>query len=493
MKPNENGDAPSSDDAASGGGGFLAHLPTILWQRKWIVLIPFVLATLVALAAVVLLPSVYRSTALMQVQSPQLPGEVTGGNNAEIVDRRIARIRQQVTSRPDLVALIEKHGLYKSEKNRKPLSEVINDMRDAIVLTPTLADVPSARADQRTIAFELSYDYSEPGPTQAVTQELTDRILQLDATTNASQATNTVQFLSDQAKGLEEQIAAVQGQINGITARYGNVLGRTGIGVMGSNSGSYDIQIAQLQRENATLAEQRDASKMGDNRDPLVVAAEGQLAAARAVYSENHPDVQIAKQRLAQAKELSKTRQAALPYEAIDRQIAFNNSQIATLRGAKSQELSQAAASMNAQAQAPAVQQQISDLQERLSGLNDQYKTVSTRLMAAQAGVRADDQMMGERLSVVDPPVLPDSPVKPNRPLLLALGAASGLALGILAALAIELLLSPVRDPAQLAALTGEAPLCVVPLIEPRVADKSKRERPRTWWRFWQRGKALPQ
>lgn len=491
MRPGEHDEVLEQD--SSGGGGFLTHLPTVLWHRKWIVLIPFGICTLAALAAIILLPSTYRATAVMQVQSPQLPGEVTGNNNAEIVDRRIARFHQQVTSRPDLVALIEKHGLYKNERSRKALSDVIDTMRDSITLTPTLADVPSARADQRTIAFELSYDYSEPGPTQAVVQELSDRILELDATSNATQATDTVQFLTDQAKTLESQIAQIQGQISAITSRYGGVLGRSGAGAMGVTTGSYDIQIAELQRQNAGLAEQRDAARMGDTRDPIVVAAEGQLAAARAIYSESHPDVQAAKQRLAEANELAKSRQAAVPYDAIDRQIAFNNSQIATLRGAKAQELSQAAAAVNAQSQAPLVQQQISDLQGRLTGLNDQYKTVSTRLMAAQAGVKADDQMMGERLSMIDPPVVPDAPVKPNRPLLLALGAVAGLALGVLAALATELLLNPIRSPAQLTALTGEAPLVVVPYIDPRNAGSAGRKRSHSWWRSLQRRKASAQ
>ena len=461
-------DAYQLDDepsASSAGGGFLSQLPVILWQRRWLIIIPFVTLVVAAAAAALFLPPVYRSTALIQVQSAQLPGAVTGSGNVEIVDRRIARIRQQVTSRPDLIALIQKYNLYAGERDRRPLSKVIEDMRDAIVLTPTMAEASSGRPDERTIAFELSFDYSQPQPAQAVAQELSDRILQLDATNNATQASNNVQFLTDQAKNLESQIAQIQDQITGISSRYGRVLGSSNIGLIGGSSGSYDVQIAQLQRENSVLIAQRDAARGGDNRDPVIAAAESQLAAARAVYSENHPDVKIAKQRLAEAIAFAKNRAAVGPNQDLDKQIAFNNAQIASLRGAKSQEQGQISAAMSAQSQAPVVQQKISDLQQTLSGLNEQYKSISAQLMAAKAGVRADDQMMGERLTVVDPPVVPDNPVKPNRLLILALGAAAGLGLGVVLALGIEMILSPVRDPAQLAAITGEPPLGVIPMI----------------------------
>jgi uncharacterized protein involved in exopolysaccharide biosynthesis len=223
------------------------------------------------------------------------------------------------------------------------------------------------------------------------------------------------------------------------------------------------------------LLAQRDIAKTSATRDPAVVAAENALAAARSVYSESHPDVALAKQRLAEVQALAKTESRKPPIDLIDQQIAFNNSQISTLRAARAQDAAQISSTLSAQSRAPLVQQQLSELEQQLTGLNDQYQEVSKRLLAAKAGVRAEDEQMGERLAVVDPPVIPDSPTSPNRPLLAALGIAGGLALGILLALAVELLLRPIRDPAKLAQLTGRAALGVVPVI-------SRRPTARTGW-----------
>src|SRR3546814_1521610 len=100
-----------------------------------------------------------------------------------------------------------------------------------------------------------------------------DRILQLDARGNSEQATNTVQFLTDQATGLETRIGDLQSQIAAINARNGGVLASGGV-MIGSGAGSYDVQIAALQRDNQTLLLQRNVAQTSDERDPVVIGAE---------------------------------------------------------------------------------------------------------------------------------------------------------------------------------------------------------------------------
>ncbi len=469
----------TSLEAEPTGGNFLQQLPVILWQRRWFIIVPSIIGIVGALAAILLVPSVYRSNAIMLVESPQLPKEVLGMDTGNLIDRRIAAIRQQITARPDLIQLIERHGLYASERKRTPLSDVIADMRSSITLTPSEASAPSAGAgaENRTIAFELAFEYSQPAQTQAVAQELMDRVLQLDARGNAEQATNTVQFLTDQSAGLETQIAALQSQISQINAENGSVLSGGGM-IMGGGGGSYDVQIAALQRDNQLLIQQRSLAQTSDQRDPIVSAAETRLAGARSVYAETHPDVVMAKQALAEAKRLAKDNSAKIPINTLDEQIAFNNSQISALRSAKAGETAQVSSQLAARARAPLVQQQLGELQQRLTAVNAQYEQVQNQLMGARAGVRAEDEQMSERLSVVEAPVIPDQPSWPNRLLLAALGIGGGISLGFVLALAVELVLRPIRDPSALKAILGSPPLGIIPMIE------AVRIQPKGWKRF---------
>src|SRR3546814_4892549 len=77
----------------------------------------------------------------------------------------------QITARPDLIQLIERHGLYASERKNTPLSEILDEMRSAISLTPAETSTGNG-SENRTIALELAFEYSRPDQTQAVTQDL---------------------------------------------------------------------------------------------------------------------------------------------------------------------------------------------------------------------------------------------------------------------------------------------------------------------------------
>lgn len=452
-------------------GGLIAQLPSIIWQRKWYLIIPLILAVVGAIAAILILPREYESGATLLVQSPTLPNEVIGaGNDSELIDRRIEALRQQIISRPKLLALIEANELYGSERARRSLSSIIDTMRDKITLTSMGAELGAARPQDRTIAFRLSYRYEDPNKAQTIAQSLMEQVVELNSTADVAQANQTVQFLKEQQNELRASIGTAEGQISSLNLRYGGVLSRAGSPIIGGG-GSYDVQIAELNRANSNLQMQRRNLKTDDTRDPVVAGAEQALASARAVYAEGHPDVMIAKQRLEEAKKLAAQNVKKLPSENIDEQIAFNNQQISSLRSAKAREQSQSIAIATSQSQAPAVQQQATQLQQKLDGLNRQNDALTQRLMTAEASARAANEQLGERLVVVDPPVIPDEPASPNRLLITAVALAGGLGLGALLALAVEMFLNPIRTPGRVAAITGAPTLALIPVIEPREID----------------------
>jgi len=449
------------------GAGIIPYLPAILWQRRWWIIAPAVAGTVIGVAAASLTPASYQSSATLLVESPQIPANVGGqmaSSSTNLIDRRIASVRQQILSRPDLIELVEGNNLYPDERRRGKLSEVLDTMRGATSITPVSADIGGPGSN--TIAFSLSFRYPEAVKAQIVAQDFVERLVKLDASQTAEQATGTVEFLQQRANDLAGQVSAIERQIESIKLANGMALSTGNSMMIQAGGGGYETQIAQLQRENAQLTAQLRQQSGAVDRDPVVAAAETQLASARAIYSDNHPDVRAAEQRLAEAKRLGAQNVSRADVGgAIRNQIAANNASIANLRSAMGTEQSRTAALAQAQARAPAVLEQISQLQARADGLRTNYQAAQTDLMNARGSAQISEQRRGERLTVIDPPVVPDKPISPNRPVLVLGGLIGGAGLGVVIAFLLELIARPIRGVGALQNVIGEPPLVIVPKL----------------------------
>jgi len=443
------------------------YLPVILWQRRYYVLICFLVLLLVGIVAAFGLPRTYRSTATLLVQSQDLPTSIVESPTNSAVEQRIARIREQVLSRGDLIQLIEQDDLYPSERRTKPLSTIIEKMRHSTNVGALSSDIGQSSGTQNnTIAIAMSFDYPDPGKAQAVLQSFVSKFLTMDSQDVEDQATLTVRFLQDQAGKLQAQISTVEGQLTELKARNGAALATNGMPAV-LDTGSVSAQIAALQNENRQLIAQ---NRRGGNGTDALGAAEAALAAAQAQYSDSHPDVVAAKERVKELRQMSAARGVDT---TLQEQIAANNAAIRQLMDQRDATMAKANAAVAGSARAPAILEQAMQLENRATALRNQYQQVAENLLKAQNSARMATEQRAERLSLVEPANLPDRPFSPNRPFLIAAGAAAGLGLGLLLALGIELVNRPVRSPRQLEQL--DLPVIgLVPLLKSKPQSRPK-------------------
>lgn len=436
------------------------HLPVILWQRRYYVLVSFVAVLLVAAIAAFSLPTTYRSTATLLVQSQDLPQSVVDAPAGGAIEQRIARIREQVLSRGDLIQLIEQNDLYPEERRSKPLSKIIENMRHAANVSALSSDIGQQSGTQNnTIALAMSFDYPDPIKAQAVLQSFVTKFLSMDTQDVEDQAGVTVRVLQDQANKIQTQISAIDGQITALKAKNGAALAATGAAPL-IDTGSFSAQITSLQNENRQLISE---SRHPAQRNDALGAAEAALAAAQSQYSDTHPDVIAAKERVAQLRRM--TQQSSSGGDAIQEQITANNAAIHQLMDQRDAMLARANASLAGQSRAPAIEEQAMQLENQSSTLRNQYQQVAENLLKAENSQRMASEQRAEHLSLVEPANLPDHPFSPNRPRLIIAGAAAGLALGLLLAIGLELLNRPIRSPRQIENL-GLPIIGVVPLLK---------------------------
>jgi polysaccharide biosynthesis transport protein len=456
---------PESQAEEPNMAGFISALPTILWHRRWLIIIPAVLALIGAIVAAVVMHPVYESRATVLIESQQLPDELIGtpggGDINDAIGQRVARARERVLSRMDLIRMIRTYNLYPEQQRTSPLSAIVDKMRSDTVIQAVSNDIQissNRRNGLNTIAIMVGFRYDDPQKAQIVAQQYVDHFLEADASTQASQATDAVNFLTEQARDLQSRIGDVENRMTQIQSANGMVLALgQSTGDRAADVSRIDSDIAGLQAENARLAGSVGAAAP----DSAVTAAEAQLRVAQARYSDSHPDVIAARAQLAAARQAAASTPAAVNPAA--NQMAANRAQISSLQRAREMLSSQSANIASAQSRAPAIAAQIAQLDKQADTLREQYRGIGLKLQAAQIQARMESEQKGERLTLADPPVVPDTPIRPDRPLIIAGGLVGGLGLGLALALLVELVLRPIRGINSLKQAAGEAPLAVIP------------------------------
>ena len=104
----------------------------------------------------------------------------------------------------------------------------------------------------------------------------------------------------------------------------------------------------------------------------------------------------------------------------------------------------------------------------------ERIENVRSKLNAAEMSEKLESSQNAERFTLVAPPLIPASPISPNRNAIFALGTLLALGLGFLASSLFEMFDKTIYSNRVMAKITGEQPLTVIPLME-TPSSKEKR------------------
>ena len=214
---------------------------------------------------------------------------------------------------------------------------------------------------------------------------------------------------------------------------------------------------------------------------------ESRLAVISKKFSDKHPDViRLSKEVAglqAEVEALSKKhvvlkREEEKPenptYINLQTQIATAQLEIDNAR----QELDQLKASYNMYQKrvegAPQVEQQYRVLERDYANAQAKYQETMGRLMAAREAKGLEESRMGERFTLVDPPITPEKPDRPNRLAIILIGVVLGCGAGIGFGSMAEYMDQSVRRPEDLEKVAGYPVLAVIPYME-TARDRAKK------------------
>lgn len=452
-----------------------SELLAILYRRRWWVLAPAGLGVLAAGAMALLVQPQYQSTATLLIASQQIPTSLVASPFDNYADERIAKIRQQILSRANLVQIIKDMNLYPDERQEMPSEEVQNMMRSAIgVNLVSASDTNNGGAGARTtIAFSLSFKYHDPVHAQSVADRLTKMFIGEDKRLRIEQSSGTAAFLGRRGNELRDRLIELSQKRREIEARYTGAL-PSQVALSMQSSAALRAEISRLDAETQGIMQQNSilAARSAELGSTLRSAPDSVRQAAEryrqlsAKYSDHHPDVVAARGALA----AERAQATALPGNGtavISSEMVAGRSRIAALSQRRAQLVAAIGEMERISGQAPQAAYELGNLERDIDNLKQQYQGIREKQLEAQVAANLQAEGKGEHFSVVDPPNWPIDPVYPNPKNLIVVGLAGGLAAGIGLIVILEMMAGHINGQAAVERITGVRPLVVVPVLRP--------------------------
>jgi succinoglycan biosynthesis transport protein ExoP len=128
----------------------------------------------------------------------------------------------------------------------------------------------------------------------------------------------------------------------------------------------------------------------------------------------------------------------------------------------------------------PVREQEITQLVRDYEISKAHYSQLLGKQLSAETATQLEIRQKGEKFSILDPAQPAERPSRPNRKLLDVAGALAGLVLGLVLALATEVLGMSITSPEQVADVSGIPVLEMIPIIETHI-DRRRRQKRMVW------------
>lgn len=256
------------------------------------------------------LNNLYRSSGTIVIERPEvserfLPGTFQNPDR----EQRIARINDEVMTRDNLAAIVEKHNLYPEERAGRPASSVVSELRQNFEIELTLAqDDPRNKYPGEVQGFELSFYHPDPSIARNVARDIVNLFLEGNRARRQVAYDETAAALTREADGLRMQVSELEAELANFKTEHPGAL---------PEDRAYNRQVAErkardldgLDREIRSLQERKTLlqsqlaqtdlwiTAVGPDGTPLP-ASDDRLRSLQAEYlrllgnyNSNHPDV----------------------------------------------------------------------------------------------------------------------------------------------------------------------------------------------------------
>jgi succinoglycan biosynthesis transport protein ExoP len=482
--------AMSADDGSGQDLDIRAYLDVVR-RRYWQAILPALVVLAGAIALAYLLPKAYRSTATILVESQQIPTEMANPTVSANVSERLQIIKQRLLARENLLSIASKYNLFASSVGGPSSpSEIVEDMRSAILIEQIDLGRQNSRRDVQVIGFTVSFDYKDPTTASRVANELVSSILTQNIETRMSRAAETTKFFAAELKRLESLLLNQEARIADFKRKNEALLPET-LSIRREQQALIAVKIEEIERQVRFGGMGSGPLSVGGN--PAEIEQLGFQLEAKTVNLESMQE-QREQMRTLDTKGLvpkNRVRELDRQIETLKIEVEALNARIVSMGGAtdggakaslveqlQSERLvleERLAALTAGIEQTPVIEAQLNELTRLYDGMREEFVQAQAKLADATIGERLEQDRQSERFEVVEQAAIPQDPVSPDRPKILLGGLFGSLASGVGVVILLELLNQSIRTSRDMERRLQLRPIAVIPYI--RTPYEARRRR----------------
>ncbi len=469
------------------GADILFYMTIGVRRLPYIVVILITTVTL-SIVAALLMPRVYRSTAKILVEAPQIPVEMVKPTVQTSSLDQLLIVQQQITTRTNLVELAKQLELYRG-KVLPPADDIAKDMRSRLIFDQQALGLGAAAV------FSVAFDADTPALAAKGANQLASLILATNQRQRTDRAGDTLEFFNAEVTRLGNELNRAAAELLEFKTDNRTSLPES-LGFRRQQQENQQLRLTSLEREAADLVTRRSIlvdtfTATGQTTVGAVAPRQQALADLNkaltdqlAIFSETSPNIVKLRARIASLQaeaaptgEPSGDRGTLIgPRSGIELQLADIDKRRQSIEVEQSKladEIARITQSIDA---TPATENRLNSLERNRANIQTQYDAAVARRADASLGEQVETRPNGGRFTLLEEAAPPETPLKPKRRLIVTLGMAAGVALSAALVALLEFLNRTIRRPKELAYLLESQPLAVIPYIEgPQDAGRLQR------------------
>lgn len=428
-----------------------------VWHRRWLALAVTWGVCLLGWIVVAMIPNTYESKARIYVDETDVLSEQLGiaGDGVD----EIRRVRQTLLSSVNLEKVITSTKLGENISER-------SDMDAAIARLDKDVQVDSEEDNLFSITAQVGMsglsDSENAVLARNVVQKLLDIFREEHISGSRAEVSGAIADLNDQLEERRVELEAAEERRLAFESQYPELIGgseglstkvqqsRTELRDIEANLAAAEIALASINNQISSTPRTIPGGATAAGPQGSLVQAQSQLAELRGRgLTDAHPDVVSTRRQVEilarQVAAAGPAQVSGTPNPAYSQLLALRadrEASVGSLQARRAAIQSTAASLVASQASEPAVAAEAN----RISRDYDVLRTNYERLLEDREKLRTRGDVVDEtsqyKFDLVDPPIVPQAPAAPNRPLLLIGVLFAGIAAGAGAAYALSQLRS---------------------------------------------------